>query len=162
MYLSERRVFLDNEGEEVHEEMARGCPQGSVLEPTLWNITFDELLNRNFPILAKPLAFANGVAFMIQGNSRRQMEEDERRICTEITCWASSCRMKVAVNKTKGKILKGKLAGRSPAISLANEPIQFVGQVPYLGMLLDHNLTFLPHIRRIGDRPNPCLVNYHG
>lgn len=60
--------------------------------------------------------------------------------------------MRVTVTKTKGIILKGKLAGRPPAIRLNNEPIQFLGQVPYLGILLDHNLTFLPQVKKMGEK----------
>lgn len=63
-----------HDGEEVIEEMNRGCPEGSVLSPTLWNLTFDILLNKPFPNTARPIAFADDVAFVIQGNLRRDLE----------------------------------------------------------------------------------------
>lgn len=48
-YLSERLVILENDGEEVCREMNKGCSQGSVLGPLLWNLTFDELMEKELP-----------------------------------------------------------------------------------------------------------------
>lgn len=48
-YLSNRAVTIANDGETVKREMSKGCPQGSVLGPLLWNITSDALLNKDFP-----------------------------------------------------------------------------------------------------------------
>lgn len=55
-YLSNRTIPLQNNGESVIRAMSKGCPQGSVLGPLLWNNTFDSLLNREFPIGVRPIA----------------------------------------------------------------------------------------------------------
>lgn len=140
IYLSKRQVFLEHDREEVRKEMYRGCPRGSVLGLTLWNFTLDELLSKEFLFTVKPIAFADD--FIIQDNLRRELEVAGKQICEEISSWKLSSKMTVAVNKTKGIILKGKLASRPSAIRLNNEPIQFVIPHLYLGMLLDYNLMF--------------------
>lgn len=64
-YLSDREVMIENDGEVVHRKMDKGCPQGSVLGPVLWNLTFDELLERDLPPNSRAIAFADDVAFLI-------------------------------------------------------------------------------------------------
>lgn len=68
--------MLKYDTESVNKEMTKGLPQGSVPGPLLWNITFDALLLKEFPLLVgvEPIAFADNVAFIIPGDTRRQVE----------------------------------------------------------------------------------------
>lgn len=80
-YLSEKEVFLENNGEEVHRLMNKGCPQGSLFRPGLGNLTFDELLSQDFSGTTKTIAFVDDVTFQKESNARRQLEEGGKDIC---------------------------------------------------------------------------------
>lgn len=69
-YLSSRKATLTNDGETTSRTTTKGCPQGSVLGPLLWNISFDSLLTREFLPGVTPIAFADDVAFMVTGDTR--------------------------------------------------------------------------------------------
>lgn len=148
-YLSGRSLTIDSDGVIVQQVMDRGCPQGFVLGPLFWNVTFDKLLCSDFPASVSPVAFADDIAFIIEGNSRRQLELDGAEVCSTLENWSLHAKMKIAVEKTKGIILKGKLAGRPPSIRLNGWAICFVDEASYLEVVLDKGMTFLPHAKAV-------------
>lgn len=59
-YLSQGKVFIDERGTQVKREVNLGCPQGSVLGPTiLWNLIFKDLLKVQFPKRISIIAFTD-------------------------------------------------------------------------------------------------------
>ncbi|CAH2054267.1 unnamed protein product, partial [Iphiclides podalirius] len=48
-YVEDREVFINFSDCTVNKKMSRGCVQGSVCGPTLWNLILEELLNINLP-----------------------------------------------------------------------------------------------------------------
>lgn len=99
-----------------------------------------------------PIAFADDIVYVVTGNSRRDLEGRGAAICGVLAQWATEAKMKIAGGKTKGLMVKGRLQGRPPAIRLRADGIQFVSQVKCLGVTLDTNLTFIPHVKIVGDK----------
>lgn len=93
------------------------------------------------------MAFADDVAFVLDGNSRRQLEVDGAAVCDMLNDWSEQAKMMIAVEK--GIILKGKLQGRPPWIRLNGRAVSFVDEAPYLGVINDRGLTFLPHVKAV-------------
>ncbi len=48
-YFRDWVVFVQTASDKVRKEMTCGVPQGSVLEPLLWNIAFDDILKEEVP-----------------------------------------------------------------------------------------------------------------
>lgn len=149
-YLSNRAVTITNDGETVTREMSKGCPQGSVLGPLLWNITSDALLNKDFPDEVRPIAFADDVAFVIQGDTRRQVEELGNETMNILSEWETETKMNISTQKYKLVILKGNMNARPPVIKYRDLRIGKVEAATYLDVEIDKKLTFLPHIKRQG------------
>lgn len=149
-YLSKRTVTLSNDGEVSTREKTKGCPQGLVLGPLIWNVTFGSLLNKDFPPGITPIAFADDVAFLISGDTRRQIEERGNQTMDILSDWASKTKISISSQKSKLVILKGNMNARPPVIKYREIRISKVESVAYLGIEIDTGLTFLPHIKKQG------------
>lgn len=60
-YLKNRQAVLNVGGQRLHKTLTKGCPQGSVLGPILWNILFEDLLlQANMVLNTSIIAYADG------------------------------------------------------------------------------------------------------
>lgn len=91
-YLSIRTVTLQNDG--------------SVLGPLLWSITFDSLLNKEFPIGVRTIAFADDVTFVIEGDTRRQIEQIGNDTMHILQDRATETKMTISSHESNLVILK--------------------------------------------------------
>lgn len=115
--------------------------------PLLWNITFDALLIKEFPPRG-PIAFANDVAFIIPGSTRRQVKAAGNQTMDILSAWARNAKMEILSQKSKHIILKGNINARPPVTKYRTMRIVKVESATYLGMGID--MTFLPHIKKQG------------
>ncbi|GBM25928.1 RNA-directed DNA polymerase from mobile element jockey [Araneus ventricosus] len=122
-----------------------GTPQGSSLSPTLYNI-FTVDLPKNDNILN--CLFADDSAILPQGSNIKyvihslqlQLNEIEKRC----TLW------RVAINTEKTKAIlfrKGHSNKPLKSLTFLVEVLSWDHQVKYLGLILDHKLTFQQHAR---------------
>lgn len=71
-YLNESIVAVCSSGNRYEACSTRGCPQGSVLGPVLWNFTYDILLEAlNVGHERKVVAYADDLIVLESGNSRK-------------------------------------------------------------------------------------------
>ena len=79
-YLFIRKVTIIDRTVQITRQQNRGCPQGSVLGPTFWNLVFDSLLEKlSNTELCHPTVYADDLTILITGNSRNQIEASSRR-----------------------------------------------------------------------------------
>ncbi|XP_040068031.1 uncharacterized protein LOC120841246 [Ixodes scapularis] len=128
-----------------------GCPQGSPLSPLLWNILLSGLLERTFPNHIYLQAFADDIVVVIEGNSRRELEERTIEILQEIGQWTSERKLYLNYSKCKCLIItRGELyEKRPPIIKFHDHKLEIVKQLKILGVIYDSHLTFLPHLQYI-------------
>lgn len=149
-YLDQRSASLAHDGKTITKEITKGCPQGSVLGPLLWNITFDAWLIKEFPPGAIPIAFADDVAFVISGNTRRQVETVGNQTMEILLNWARHAKFEISSQKFKLVIVKAIwILGN---MKYRNIRIGKVDSATYFGIKLDNGFTFLPHIKKQGTK----------
>ena len=73
-YFRNRWAFLIGEHDEVVRRVERGCPQGSVAGPILWNLCMNDLLNDLSNMHVEVVAFADDLLLLIEGETRRLVE----------------------------------------------------------------------------------------
>lgn len=73
-FLSERRAALGQGAARVEKEVSKGCPQGSVLSPLLWNIIFDDLLSAQTPTGVTVIGYADDGVVVIEADTRPELE----------------------------------------------------------------------------------------
>ena len=77
----------------------RGCPQGGVLSPLLWNLTVDELLWDLNEAGYYSIGFADDIAIIIRGKFPSTVSEVLQNALKRLENWCN--RTKLSVNLTK-------------------------------------------------------------
>lgn len=110
-YFDDRKVLLRENDLEVSKDVNRGCPQGSVLSPGLWNLVFDSNLTAIQAIreYCDAIAFADDEVLIIQGRSHSDLNEKAKTAMSVIDGWCENYKLELSLNKGKYMIIGGKL-----------------------------------------------------
>lgn len=99
------RVLFERETSYIHyggitktRVIKKGCPQGSVLGPTLWNVCYNQVLTQEYPQGVKVIAFADDTAVLIEGDSMRELQESFKVVMVRIEQWASKVKLRFLVS----------------------------------------------------------------
>lgn len=65
-YLQDRTVTLRTKNCVATKKLTKGCPQGSVLGPVLWNVLFESLLVRDFGPGSGIIAYADDALITVR------------------------------------------------------------------------------------------------
>ena len=148
-YLRNRTVVFRTNGGEVKRNLTKGCPQGSLLGPKLWNVLFDDLiktLGQNG--FEKVVVCADDGAIVFHGNTRKKIQEQGQRAVNIVEEWCEGRKMKLPPSKTVMMLLRGKLnIGRPPNIYLDGKPLKMVSEKCYLGITFEAGIMG-PKIRK--------------
>lgn len=133
------------------KRLTKGCPQGSVLSPYLWNLGFDDLFSLPLPAGCFLRGYADDGLLLIQGNTGREIEFLANACLSLIYNWGDRNRLNFAPNKTFQLLLKGSLVS-PPRIKFNQATIKRKESVSYLGLLLEKNFCFLDHIIQVCEK----------
>ncbi len=168
---------------QVSKQATRGCPQGSVLGPSGWNLGFDPLLRSleqgvvtegggKLPI--NFVAYADDLAVLVEGDSRAEIEKVGKAVVKHIVERCSAIKLEVSESKTVGIFVKKpKVVGskavkinrkdcrkggaRNPKIELGGKSISFEQSVRYLGVHFDANLGISAHCKYLREKLVPLF-----
>lgn len=152
-YLSNRNVQMIDNGREISKSVTKGCPQGSVLGPYLWNLTFDNHLNTILNCGYKITAYADDLAVTIPGSSRKEIEDRAKIITNIISIWCNKNKLQLSESKSEILLTKGFLDNRRPpTIYIANRSLKMPLCTRYLGIHFGARFNITPHIDEITTR----------
>lgn len=155
-YFSKRIVSFFVGSQTCSKTSTMGCPQGSVLGPTLWNILLNDLLLLPRPGGVHLIAYADDVTVVIEASSRADIERKANVMLKEISGWGSRNRLGFSSAKSLTMTYKGRFK-RAPTIRFEDAPIRSVSQAALLGVTLDEARSYLPHANFIGEKASACF-----
>lgn len=125
----------------------RGCPQGGVLSPLLWNITVNSLLIKLEDKNHHAQAYADDVAIVYTGERISTLSSKMQRGLDIIQEWCEDNQLSVNPKKTEIVLFtrKRKL-GEYTLPCMSGTQLQLKEEVKYLGVILDKKLHFGRHV----------------
>ena len=149
-YLRNRMVEVDHQGITAKRRLTVGTPQGGVFSPLAWNISFDPFLDLfEADNWVEVCGFADDGGLVTIGKNLSVMMSRMQRAVDKAMEWGDSAGLKFSPSKTVVVVFtrKTKFTLPTPLRMLGNE-IPFSNEVKYLGITLDHRLTWIPHVTR--------------
>lgn len=152
-YFRDRSVYVDNGDTAVRRDVQRGCPQGSICGPAIWNLMMAVLLNRLEEAGFKALAYADDLLLLVPGNTRLELEREAPRYMAIVEQWGSEVGVPINEQKTVHMMLKGELAAsRPPTVRYGDKTVASATAVKYLGVKMNATMTFRAHFESIVDK----------
>jgi len=135
-YLRRRTATMTIRGVAKTVRVTKGCPQGSILGPVLWNVTMEALLRVEYPRHVNIQAYADDIAVSVAGSTRAAIIQRAEQALQPILSWAESRGLSFSAQKSTAMMTKGFLV---PGFTLAfgQERIVSVPHTKYLGLTLD-------------------------
>lgn len=161
-YLRERKVKLKVGGAELERRVSKGCPQGSVLGPILWNILFNSLLEVDMGD-AEVIANADDAVVVVQGGTRREMEERLEEVAELLWRWTDGVKLELSLKKTVvmklaerkvnvGKAQKRGYDKRKMVVRVRGRRLETVREVKYLGEWIQEGMRGDKHVVEMGSK----------
>jgi hypothetical protein len=143
-YLTDRKVLFTQDNITTQKVPTKGCPQGSVLGPTLWNLVLDPLLEADWPAGVSTIAYADDLAVVVTSNERQNMLERAQGALDKIAEWAKQNKLTISREKSVFMINKSPPRAHHRDIKLRVEGAQIkkVDGHKYLGVMVDPKLNF--------------------
>lgn len=149
-YFRGRRSCLVGRQDTVWRDAARGCPQGSICGPTMWNLLMNDLLVGLSRHGVPHVAFADDLLLVIAADSRTALERQAAFALQLAADWGAEAGVKISLAKTEALMLRGSLdAGRLPVVALGGQRIVVRQRVKYLGVWVSAGMHFEGHLREL-------------
>ena len=149
--MNDRTATLRENSISVHKNISTGCPQGSCASPGYWNIQYNSLLNLDYSVHTKSIAFADDFLLIINGKSPLELEIYANMELSKVERWAKQ--NKITFNLEKSKLLvisrRKRQCTRNLNIFLNNGALQESETLTYLGITIDRKFNFHQHIENI-------------
>jgi len=146
-YFSERRVCMMGACDTVWKNVQRGCPQGSICGPFIWNLMMDELLWRLRESECKVVAYADDLLLVVEGQSRAELERRGTEWMRMVYEWGVKVGVSVSESKTVMMLMKGSMAAtRPPNVRVNDKCVRYAKSVKYLGVWVSERMSYKLHL----------------
>lgn len=157
--LEGRRIQASLFGESMIVKAIKGCPQGGVLSPLLWNLVVDDLLEELNEKGYYAQGYADDIVIAVQGPCESTISELMQNALNITQTWCYKEGLKINPSKTTliPFTRKRKLAKIKPPI-IFGERLHIKREAKFLGVILDSKLTWNPHLQYICNKSKSALM----
>lgn len=139
-----------------------GVPQGSVLSPTLFNIYTSDIPKPEHCDFA---LYADDTAIYCHGRNLDTLTSRLNNALSTLSDYYSKWKIQINSAKTQAAYFPPKQFFRSPPTSHVITPngslVEWSTNIKYLGVILDKNLTFGPHIQYTRDKAQKAFISIY-
>ena len=151
-YLSNRHQFVTYNGVMSGKQMIRcGVPQGSILGPLLFLTYINDLSSACDH--SQPFLFADDTNLFLSGSSICQLQQNMESDLMNIAEWLKANKLSLNIKKTHFMVFTSK--NKTPTnmeLHIGGQPIEKVEHTKFLGVILDHKITWKKHINYISNK----------
>jgi len=154
-YFQGRTIQVNTADGVVLKNPTKGCPQGSVLGPIIWDMIFQPCLGmlNELDQVERVVGYADDLAVVIKGNNRNELQNKANQIIDRMTSWCNNNKLTISAQKTKYVLFKGNLNfNRGPIIKINGKTIKREREFKYLGVILDEKLNFRTHVTTVKNK----------
>ncbi|UYV65219.1 hypothetical protein LAZ67_3003626 [Cordylochernes scorpioides] len=151
-FLSNRSIHFTYRGFSRSTSPLRGCAQGSVSGPLLWNIFFNPLLSLPFPPGVHVQAFADDIQILVSGPSLH-LPSLAQSALDLLHSWCLD--NKLSLCPPKSLVLP--IFCNPPQLLINGTPLSCPDSLTILGVTFDDRLNFAPHLRRVCEKASSLL-----
>ncbi|RVE41603.1 hypothetical protein evm_013751 [Chilo suppressalis] len=133
----------------------KGCPQGGVLSPLLWNVVVNDLITKLNNLHYHTVGYADDLAIIIPGKFASTACDVMRGAMKVVEKWCDDYGLKVNPVKTELVMFTNKRSlGDYRLPKLFNTTLRLSNEVKYLGITLDSKLNWGSHIDKTTTKTN--------
>ena len=154
------RIVTATQGfHKASKAVTKGCPQGGILSPYLWNLIMDDLL-RMFPNLHSTyvIVYADDVMILGIGIDEKIIVDNLKRDIVILQTWARKHKLNFSPSKTKLMLFSRRKERIQPELKIGDQVISWVDDFKYLGMHLDNKLNWNEHLKQTLKKATYTLV----
>jgi len=133
--------------------MNRGCPQGNVLRPTLWNFAYDAVLRELKKTEVLVFAFANDTLIVISANFTQALINEVNLVIYIIKKKFGELGLELNYHKTEiillvniPRELKCNPKWMVDELEIGGHIVEIKRSLKYLGVIIDDRLDFHEHV----------------
>jgi hypothetical protein len=148
--LEGRLVHTSLMGSNLTAQVVGGCPQGGVLSPLLWNLVVDRLLIVTNDLGFRTLGYADDIVIMVQGKFEHTVRELMQSALDVVVNWVVKEGLNISPHKTTIlSFTNRRKVGDLRPITLLGKELTMLGEVKYLGVILDSRLNWNQHLLKL-------------
>lgn len=148
-YLDNRSILLRYMGCQATRCTNKGCVQGWIGGPMLWNLLLDPLLRTLGGAGDYCQAFADDVVLVFSGDEAAAIQRRGNAALGRAWEWGVANKLRFAPHKTKAMVITNKLKYDTPHLSMGGIDIVASKEIKILGLTIDCNMTFNAHVTNV-------------
>ena len=132
------------------KDVSCGVPQGSILGPLLFLIYINDLYS--VCCESSPILFADDTNLFYRGKYVNVMAQEINIELSQISLWLKTNKLSLNIKKTHFMLFHRKKRDAVIKIQIDNEEIDRVYKTKFLGVIIDHKITWKEHVTYVSGK----------
>jgi hypothetical protein len=148
-FLRNRLITCTIKTTKMTVQPTQGAPQGGVLSADMWNIVDQTLLDQFEGLEVRIVGFADDCLLLVTGKNVEVIITKMQKALDLVENWGNEHKLKFNPTKTKAIMFTNKRNIDTDTITkltIYGREIEYVTSTTYLGVILDHKLSWDEHI----------------